>query len=118
MKVGDGLDAETVLGSLINHKAILKVQELIADATAKGAKILLGGDVTQSAGNFIILTIVTGATKEMAVSKKRILSSLSHHFSNLKMKKKLSFWQMTPYLDLLPIFTLMTLVEFIRSQKR
>ena len=71
VKVGDGLDAETVLGPLINQKAILQVQENIADTTAKGAKILLGGDVSQSAENFINPTIVTGATKEMAVSKEK-----------------------------------------------
>ena len=80
MKVGEGLDAEIVLGPLINHKAILKVQEHIADATAKGAKILLGGDVTQSAGNFIILTIVTGAAKEMAVSKENIFGPFAPLF--------------------------------------
>ena len=58
------------MGPFTNNEAISKVQEHIADATAKGAKkILLGGDAFQSCGNFINPTIVTGATKEMAVSK-------------------------------------------------
>ena len=47
------------------------MQENIADTTAKGAKILLGGDVSHSAGNLKNPTIVTGATKEMAVSKEK-----------------------------------------------
>ena len=68
MQVGDGLEAGTALGPLINADAILKVQEHIADATAKGAKVLLGGDTSQTAGNFLNPTIVTGATKEMVVS--------------------------------------------------
>ena len=68
MKVGDGLEAGTALGPLINSEAFLKVQEHIADATAKGATVLLGGITSQSTGNFINPTIVTGATKEMAVS--------------------------------------------------
>jgi succinate-semialdehyde dehydrogenase/glutarate-semialdehyde dehydrogenase len=68
LKVGDGLESGTALGPLINTNAILKVQEHIADATAKGATVLLGGDTSQNAGNFINPTIVTGATKEMVVS--------------------------------------------------
>src|SRR6056300_1812503 len=43
MKVGDGLEAGTDLGPLINTDAITKVQEHVADALAKGAKVLVGG---------------------------------------------------------------------------
>jgi len=68
LKVGDGLEAGTALGPLINADAIAKVQEHVADATAKGAKIILGGDTTQGPGNFINPTIVTGATRDMAVA--------------------------------------------------
>ena len=68
MKVGDGLEAETALGPLINASAMTKVQDHISDATAKGAKVILGGDVPQGPGHFIAPTIVTGATRDMAVS--------------------------------------------------
>ncbi len=68
MKVGDGLEDGTALGPLINADAITKVQEHIADATSKGAKVILGGDMTQGPGNFINPTIVTGATRDMAVA--------------------------------------------------
>lgn len=66
MKVGDGLEAGTDFGPLINDKAIAKVQEHIADATAKGAEVILGGgEPLQGAGHFLPPTIVTGATKDM-----------------------------------------------------
>lgn len=68
MKVGDGLEAGTALGPLINASAMTKVQDHILDATAKGAKVILGGDVPQGPGHFIAPTIVTGATRDMAVS--------------------------------------------------
>ena len=68
MQVGDGMAADTTLGPLINPEAITKVQEHIADATAKGAKVILGGETPQGPGNFLAPTIVTGATKDMAVS--------------------------------------------------
>ena len=36
-------DPETTLGPMINEKAVLKIQQLVEDAVAKGAKVLLGG---------------------------------------------------------------------------
>ena len=68
MKVGDGLEDGTALGPLINTDAIQKVHEHIADATSKGASVILGGETNMGAGNFINPTIVTGATREMAVA--------------------------------------------------
>ncbi|MYM55081.1 NAD-dependent succinate-semialdehyde dehydrogenase [Thalassovita mangrovi] len=66
LKMGDGLEAGTDLGPLINDNAIKKVQEHVADATAKGAQVILGGgDPMQGPGNFLPPTIVTGATNDM-----------------------------------------------------
>ena len=53
MKVGDGLASGTALGPLINSEAIEKVQEHIADAKSKGAKVILGGETVQGPGNFL-----------------------------------------------------------------
>ena len=80
LKVGDGLEAGTALGPLINADAIAKVQEHVADATAKGAKIILGGDTTQGPGNFINPTIVTGATRDMAVATEETFGPLAPLF--------------------------------------
>lgn len=43
LKVGNGLDEDTDIGALINLEAIEKIEQLLADAVKKGAKILLGG---------------------------------------------------------------------------
>jgi len=80
MKIGDGLEGGTALGPLINKDAINKVQEHIADAKAKGAKVILGGDVSHSSGNFINPTIITGATKDMAVSIEETFGPLAPLF--------------------------------------
>ena len=42
-KFGDPRDKETVLGPLINERAANRVEELVNDAVAKGAKLLCGG---------------------------------------------------------------------------
>ncbi len=68
LKVGDGLEDGTTLGPLINAAAITKVQSHVADATAKGGTVIMGGDPMQGPGNFLAPTIVTGATRDMIVA--------------------------------------------------
>ena len=68
------------MGPLINAEAINKVQEHITDAKAKGATVILGGDTSQVSGNFINPTIVTNATKEMAVSIEETFGPLAPLF--------------------------------------
>ncbi len=82
MKVGDGLEDGTDLGPLINTDAIAKVQEHVADATAKGAKVILGGgDPLQGPGNFLPPTIVTGATQDMQFATDETFGPLAPLFS-------------------------------------
>ncbi|MFZ7090888.1 NAD-dependent succinate-semialdehyde dehydrogenase [Primorskyibacter sp. 2E233] len=81
MKVGDGLEEGTDLGPLINSDAITKVQEHVADATAKGAKVILGGgEPIQGPGYFLPPTVVTGATQDMAFSKDETFGPLAPLF--------------------------------------
>jgi succinate-semialdehyde dehydrogenase/glutarate-semialdehyde dehydrogenase len=69
MKIGDGMEAGTQLGPLINADAIEKVQEHVADAEAKGGTVILGGgQPMQGAGYFLPPTIVTGCTQDMQVA--------------------------------------------------
>ncbi|MDG2339895.1 MAG: NAD-dependent succinate-semialdehyde dehydrogenase [Paracoccaceae bacterium] len=81
LKVGDGMDASTALGPLINDDAIAKVQEHIADATAKGGKVILGGGGSlQGPGHFLPPTIITGATRDMAVSTEETFGPMAPLF--------------------------------------
>lgn len=80
MKIGDGLEEGVALGPLINQDAITKVQEHIADATAKGGTIFYGGDSHQGEGFFMPPTIVTGATKDMAVATEETFGPLAPLF--------------------------------------
>lgn len=66
--VGDGMTEGTTLGPLIEPKAVDKVQSHLADALSKGAEILTGGKPHDLGGQFFEPTIVTKATKDMAVS--------------------------------------------------
>jgi len=80
MKVGDGLEDGTELGPLINHDALDKVQEHIADAKSKGADVILGGESHEAGGNFFNPVIVTGATQDMAFSTEETFGPLAPLF--------------------------------------
>ena len=58
LKVGNGMESGVTQGPLINADAVRKVEEHIADALAKGAKIVTGGKRHALGGNFFEPTIL------------------------------------------------------------
>ncbi len=68
LKIGDGLTTGTDLGPLIEPAAMVKVQEHLDDALAKGAKLLTGGKPHALGGLFYEPTIVSGVTRDMLVA--------------------------------------------------
>ncbi len=80
LKVGDGLKGETQLGPLINMAGVEKVEEHLADATSKGAKIAVGGKRHALGGTFFEPTIVTGVTQDMKVAKEETFGPLAPIF--------------------------------------
>lgn len=69
LKVGNGLQAETQQGPLIDEGAVKKVEEHIADALAKGAKVVTGGARHALGGTFFQPTVLVNVTPEMKVSR-------------------------------------------------
>ncbi|SDY75880.1 succinate semialdehyde dehydrogenase [Jannaschia faecimaris] len=80
MKVGDGRDAGVEQGPMIDMDAVEKVEEFVADAKAKGAKIATGGERHGNGGTFFQPTIVTGATQAMKFAKEEIFGPLAPVF--------------------------------------
>jgi len=77
LKVGNGLDADTKQGPLINEGAITKVMSHIDDAIALGGKVISGGKRIDSAGTFFEPTIITGVTEEMLVMREETFGPLA-----------------------------------------
>lgn len=69
MTVGDGLDKDTKIGPLIEEKAVRKVEEHVADAIAKGAKLIAGGKRVEGGGSFYVPTVLTGIKPDMLVMR-------------------------------------------------
>lgn len=81
MVVGDGLKGDTQQGPLIEMSAVEKVEEHIADAVGKGAKVALGGKRHALGGTFFEPTILTGVTQDMQVAKDETFGPLAPLFS-------------------------------------
>jgi succinate-semialdehyde dehydrogenase/glutarate-semialdehyde dehydrogenase len=81
LRVGDGLAGETEQGPLIDAAALKKVEEHIADATAKGAKVALGGRRHALGGTFFEPTVLTGVTPAMAVAREETFGPVAPLFS-------------------------------------
>src|SRR3954462_463513 len=66
LKVGNGLDADTKVGPLIEQSAIDKVERHVADALDRGGELLLGGEGL--GGLFYPPTVITGVTADASMS--------------------------------------------------
>ncbi|HXP66529.1 MAG TPA: NADP-dependent succinate-semialdehyde dehydrogenase [Steroidobacteraceae bacterium] len=79
-RVGDGLAGATDQGPLIDAKAVAKVEEHIADALAKGAKVALGGKRHALGGTFFEPTILTDVTPKMLVAREETFGPVAPLF--------------------------------------
>ncbi|HQZ13267.1 MAG TPA: aldehyde dehydrogenase family protein [Devosia sp.] len=64
LKVGPTSDKDNVLGPVINDRAAERLKRHFDDARAKGAKILVGGEIE---GRFVSPTVFSGVTPDMLV---------------------------------------------------
>jgi succinate-semialdehyde dehydrogenase / glutarate-semialdehyde dehydrogenase len=64
MKVGNGMEPGVSQGPLINADAVKKVEEHIADALSRGAKVLTGGHRHKLGGTFFEPTLLSDVPKE------------------------------------------------------
>ncbi|CAB1368253.1 NAD-dependent succinate-semialdehyde dehydrogenase [Denitratisoma oestradiolicum] len=80
MKVDDGFTPGAQIGPLINKAAIDKVHHLVADALAKGAKVLTGGRRHEKGGNFYTPTVLTDVTTGMDIAREEIFGPIAPLF--------------------------------------
>ena len=77
---GNGLEEGIQQGPLIDANAVSKVEQHIADATAKGAKIVTGGSSHALGGTFFEPTLLTGVTTDMAVTREETFGPVAPLF--------------------------------------
>ncbi|MGI0073457.1 MAG: NAD-dependent succinate-semialdehyde dehydrogenase [Nitrosotalea sp.] len=69
IRVGDPTSEDTDMGPLVNSAGLGKIEELVKDATDKGAKVLTGGTRLRSKGYFYSPTILGEVTPKMRMAQ-------------------------------------------------
>src|SRR3954453_5466644 len=77
MKVGRGTDPDVKVGPLIDDDQRSKVAELVDDARAKGATVVVGGSARDGAGYFYDPTVVSDAPDGAPVFKEEIFGPVA-----------------------------------------
>ncbi len=80
MKVGSGLEAGVVQGPLIDDAALAKVEQHIADALAKGAKLITGGKRHALGRTFFQPTILVNVNPNMQLAREETFGPVAPLF--------------------------------------
>ncbi|QBY49978.1 NADP-dependent succinate-semialdehyde dehydrogenase [Cupriavidus oxalaticus] len=80
LKVGNGMDDGVRIGPLIDDKAVAKVEEHIADAVGKGARVLHGGQRHALGHSFFQPTVLADVAPGMLVAREETFGPLAPLF--------------------------------------
>ncbi|MFT3962523.1 NADP-dependent succinate-semialdehyde dehydrogenase [Propionivibrio sp.] len=80
LKVGNGVEPGVTQGPLIDAPALAKVEELVADARAKGARVVCGGRRHALGRTFYEPTILADVTPAMRVAREEIFGPVAPLF--------------------------------------
>jgi succinate-semialdehyde dehydrogenase/glutarate-semialdehyde dehydrogenase len=80
LKVGNGAEAGVNQGPLINENAVLKVEQHISDALAKGARLVTGGHRHALGHSFFQPTVLADVTADMQVAREETFGPLAPLF--------------------------------------
>ena len=78
LKVGRGTEAGVSIGPLIDEQGLKKVEEHVADAVAKGAKVVMGGHKLE--GRFFEPTLLTEMKTTMKVAREETFGPVAPLF--------------------------------------
>jgi succinate-semialdehyde dehydrogenase/glutarate-semialdehyde dehydrogenase len=80
LKVGSGFEAGVQQGPLIDANALIKVEAHVADARAKGARVLTGGQAHELGGTFFQPTVLADVTSDMLVAREETFGPVAPVF--------------------------------------
>ncbi|SMQ85388.1 succinate semialdehyde dehydrogenase [Devosia lucknowensis] len=77
LRVGPGTDPATSCGPMITRKAVDKIETLVADATAKGARVLVGGKRPEGKGFFYPPTVLADVSPGADMARDEIFGPVA-----------------------------------------
>ena len=95
LQVGNGFDANTTQGPLIDNAALQKVQAHVADAVALGGRIAAGGQALH--GQFFAPTLIANANPNMLCAREETFAPLAPVFRFETEAQAIAAANATPY---------------------
>ena len=80
LKPAPGLEAEATQGPLIDDRAVEKVEQHVADALSKGARVVVGGHRHARGGRFFEPTVLADVTASMLVAREETFGPVAPLF--------------------------------------
>jgi len=80
LKVGKGTDPGVTIGPLIDAQGLAKVEDHLADAVGKGAKVVIGGKRSALGGRFFEPTLITEMKPNMKVAREETFGPVAPLF--------------------------------------
>ncbi|MEC3911416.1 NAD-dependent succinate-semialdehyde dehydrogenase [Sphingobium sp. CR2-8] len=77
LKLGNGMESGVDTGPLIDAAAVEKVEEHVADALAKGATLVTGGDRSALGGTYFTPTVLADVTADMKIATEETFGPLA-----------------------------------------
>jgi succinate-semialdehyde dehydrogenase/glutarate-semialdehyde dehydrogenase len=77
LRVGPGYEAGTEVGPLIDAAQLGKVEELVADATGRGAEVLIGGNTPAGPGHFLEPTVLRNVPGEARILHEEVFGPVA-----------------------------------------
>ncbi len=97
LRVGPGAKGGVDVGPLIHGEAVQKVEDLLAEATASGARVATGGGRHELGGCFFEPTVLTGAKASMAIHEEEIFGPVAVIYPFAEEEEVISLANSTPY---------------------
>ncbi|MFE2042603.1 NAD-dependent succinate-semialdehyde dehydrogenase [Streptomyces sp. NPDC059477] len=77
LRMGPGLAPDTEVGPLVNAEAVTKVDELVADAVERGARVLTGGYTPDRIGHYYTPTVLDRVAPGSALLREEIFGPVA-----------------------------------------
>lgn len=77
LNVGDPMSDSTDIGPLVNADGLNRIEEMVQDAVAKGARILTGGKRLKDKGYFYAPTVLDNITPDMLVAHEEVFGPVA-----------------------------------------
>ncbi len=101
LSIGDGIEPANVdLGPMATAGGVATVKSQIADAVAKGAKVVYGGTAPagrESVGNFFLPTVLTGMTHDMVMMREETFGPVAPFMAYADLEQAITWANDTRY---------------------